>query len=331
MSLTALAATLDNFIEKIDTDPAWKDIHRVADAAEPALETLFRVAVERMRQGISFAAIERAMKAGSVPEVEDALPWDIFESTMSECTELLYNLVLEGGDVSTPEFRRFFVEQQGVALVRKASVSPEEAKRIISGQEADVGLDLSFNMRNPKAIQWALEESSTLITQITIESRLAIRNIISNAFAVGGHPYETAKTIKNYIGLTDRDAKAALSLEQRLLASGLSKEKVAAAVEKYRNKKLLERAKLIARTETIASANAGQQLHWKDMQNKGYLDEEEIVREWIATPDDRMCEECAALDGTTAPLNGTFPGGVKQPPLHPDCRCAVGLRKKPAM
>jgi len=329
MSLAAVAKALDNFIAKID-EPAWRSIHRVADAAEPALETLFQVAVERMRNGISVHDLADKCKEGNVPEVEDFLPWGIFEATMSDAAELLYELTQGGGAASTLEFRRFFVEQQGIAVVRKASISPKEAKQILTGQEDEMGLDLSFNMRNPKAIQWALEESSTLITLITTESRDAIRNVIATAFASGGHPYETARIIRNSIGLTDRDAKAVMKLEQRLIASGLSKDQINKQITKYRQKKLNDRAKLIARTETIAAANAGQQLHWQDMQNKGYLDEETVEREWIATPDDRECEECAALDGTTAPLNGLFPGGVRQPPLHPDCRCAVGLVKKPA-
>ncbi len=43
-------------------------------------------------------------------------------------------------------------------------------------------------------------------------------------------------------------------------------------------------------------------------------------KEWLLAQDE-YCEECEALDGVVAPLDGEFPGG--DPPLHPNCRCAV--------
>lgn len=38
--------------------------------------------------------------------------------------------------------------------------------------------------------------------------------------------------------------------------------------------------------------------------------------EWVAADDDRLCEECAALDGTPFEL-----GQEEGQPLHPNCRC----------
>jgi hypothetical protein len=41
------------------------------------------------------------------------------------------------------------------------------------------------------------------------------------------------------------------------------------------------------------------------------------MRVWITTPDDRLDEECEALDGMEAPLNEPFENGLMSPPLHP--------------
>jgi len=90
-------------------------------------------------------------------------------------------------------------------------------------------------------------------------------------------------------------------------------------------RKIRARANMIARTETQAAACAGQQLHWEDQMAKGYLSNEYFQKEWIVTPDDRLCPVCAAMEGKRAPIDGTFDGGYKTPPLHPMCRCSFGL------
>lgn len=52
-------------------------------------------------------------------------------------------------------------------------------------------------------------------------------------------------------------------------------------------------------------------------------DEEPYLKRLDATLDARTCPICRRLDGATAPVNGTFPGGYYQSPIHPMCRCAV--------
>jgi SPP1 gp7 family putative phage head morphogenesis protein len=40
--------------------------------------------------------------------------------------------------------------------------------------------------------------------------------------------------------------------------------------------------------------------------------------EWLTAKDERVCPQCAALNGTTYNLNDTY-----RPPAHPNCRCTV--------
>jgi len=49
--------------------------------------------------------------------------------------------------------------------------------------------------------------------------------------------------------------------------------------------------------------------------------------EWITTPDERLCSECAPMNGETKPIgaNTTFSNGSVGPPLHPHCRCTLGI------
>jgi hypothetical protein len=60
----------------------------------------------------------------------------------------------------------------------------------------------------------------------------------------------------------------------------------------------------------------------------GTINPARTLREWIVTPDDRLCAYCASMDGQRVGLGEDFQSGlgpVHEPPLHPQCRCAVSL------
>lgn len=82
-----------------------------------------------------------------------------------------------------------------------------------------------------------------------------------------------------------------------------------------------DRAEMIARTETMNAANEGLAQSWDQAIEKGLLtgDEKKV---WIATSD--CCDECDELDGEEVGLNEDFSAG-DDPPLHPNCRCTMGL------
>jgi SPP1 gp7 family putative phage head morphogenesis protein len=72
------------------------------------------------------------------------------------------------------------------------------------------------------------------------------------------------------------------------------------------------RAETVARTETARADVNGNVAGWKA---SGVVD----GRKWLAAPD--CCDICQEIDGETADLDGTYPGGVDGAPLHPNCRC----------
>ena len=90
------------------------------------------------------------------------------------------------------------------------------------------------------------------------------------------------------------------------------------------------RARSIARTEVLRASNMGQQLLWEAAVDAGEWRAQDVRRVFIVTPDDRLCPICAPLDGMmvgladefVSPTNGA---SALVPPLHPQCRCAVGI------
>jgi len=72
------------------------------------------------------------------------------------------------------------------------------------------------------------------------------------------------------------------------------------------------RAETIARTETAMADSQGAIAGWKATGLVG-------GKQWLAAPD--CCDECQDLDGEIVSIDDEFDGG--DPPLHPNCRCAV--------
>ena len=75
------------------------------------------------------------------------------------------------------------------------------------------------------------------------------------------------------------------------------------------------RAELMARTTSIWAYNNGAM--------QAYREEGIGAVEWVATIDGLTDPVCAATDGEQQEIGKPFSNGVEQPPVHPNCRCAV--------
>lgn len=138
--------------------------------------------------------------------------------------------------------------------------------------------EYTFDAANAYAAQWAREHATELIDGISDTTRRRIIEAV--AFA-----QETGAMREAY--------------EEILDAVGNAK-----------------RAQLIARTEAMMAANAGNRFGWDQAVDEGLLPPDS-QRVWIATSD--ACPFCTALDGKHAPLDGQYPSpGGDGPPLHPN-------------
>lgn len=149
----------------------------------------------------------------------------------------------------------------------------------------------AFDKSNPAAVKWVEEHAADTIDGISETTRENIKDLVEQEFQ-GTFDVDE---------LTDRIAE--------LIGNS-------------------ERAEMIARTETMRASNEGQQEAWDQAVEEGLLTGNE-QQEWIVTPDDRLCPECEPFDTATAELGGTFEAeGTESdgPPLHPRCRCTLGLK-----
>ena len=145
-------------------------------------------------------------------------------------------------------------------------------------------------------------------------------------------------------------------MDSRLAAprAGMSEAAIQRQVDAYANRALVYRGRMIARTETIWSSNAGQMGGWKDASRNGLIPPTAYAT-WEVNLDDRTCDICIELgeasEAAAADTDGgqdasgarrvgdgaaggsavfaSGPAGKQatydHPPAHPMCRCTMSL------
>lgn len=224
-----------------------------------------------------------------------------------------------------------------------------------------VAAEMSFSLLNPSAIAFLQGYEFELITGLTSLLRETIQGILVRAYRDGITVQGQARLIRQYVGLTPAQVRAvenyrrllesgdpgglrdALARElrdarfdstlQRAAADGarLTRAQIERLVARYVERQVKYRATMIARTETIRAANAGQIEAWRQAQQQGLLSNT-VRMKWIVTKDERTCDICPQIRDMNPGgvlIGGVFrspKGIVRQPPdPHPQCRCALGL------
>jgi hypothetical protein len=222
---------------------------------------------------------------------------------------------------------------------------------------ATIAGSMSFNMQNPRVADFIRGYVFSLISGISQETQAGIQTLLLHAVTQGIAPAQQARFIQPMIGLTERDAQAALNyrraLEERQYRSALDRalrdgrydrmllgaiqrkeplkqQQIDAMVQRYVERSLRNRAENIARTETIRAAHAGLRESWRQAQEQGFL-KSGTRQKWILATDERRCDICPQVvqmnpDGVLLGSKFRSPVGlVDGPPLHPRCRCSMGL------
>lgn len=288
----------------------WRRIHRIAEEMEPEVRERFEEAIRKTRSEVDIDALEDALRAANNRRAYRALN-----------VERLSELMGEGGE---QEIQR--------AIQRAHHRAAEAAAEALS---ARTGTTISFDQTNRRAVRWIREHSAGLVQNVTEESRAAIQSALQRSFEEGIPPDRTARELaeelRDTIGLTERQEGAVRNLREALEESGeLDPGEIEDRVAEYRDAKLRHRAEVITRNETLTASNQGQQRLWQQAASDGDIDASRTRRVWIVTPDDRLCPICAPMAGQrrrleeafVSPFNGDE---VLEPPIHVQCRCAMGI------
>lgn len=288
------------FVDREAAAPEWQLIHRQADAVVPILRTVFVRAVRAVERETRWEEITVRLDAGRL-DIEDLVPW---------------------GSIGAMALFEPFTEILGRLFARVGTLSVRRLPVFTKQFQAGV-----FQPGHTRARRWAEGHAADLIVQITDEQRVALRQAVVRAFEEGMPPRVLARDLRQLVGLTRQQATAVVNFRIELTTKGVTEEFIARRVERYAARLLRVRTEMIARTETIRASVEGQMEGWRQSREAGRLSRR-LVKEWIVTPDDRLCPICAPLDEVQVDVDGMFDtsiGRVPGPPAHPQCRCAIGL------
>lgn len=177
-----------------------------------------------------------------------------------------------------------------------------------------------FKAEDLAAQRVAASQAAKAVTEVTLETQRAIRMLIVESIRDGIPPYEAARRIRGMVGMTTRQAAAAVNFRRGLVDLGLTSARVELQMERYIAKKIRERSVNIARTEIMTALNRGVAQSWVQARNEGLLTTKQVA-EIIITPDDRLCPICEPLDGVQVPIDAFS----EHPPYHNMCRCTIGI------
>lgn len=225
-----------------------------------------------------------------------------------------------------------FAKQWDKVLASAASVPSTAyglAGKIGANDLGRIGITTAFDLKNPAAIAWAKTNSSKLIVEISDSTRAGIRSVIGSAHDLGIAPRPTARVIREMVGLTEKQSAAVFNYREKLIGEERKAEQVERMTAKYNAKLLKYRSENIARTEIMQASNEGLVESWRQAVGAGLLDAKNTNVEWLAGFDDRVCPICAPLNGTVFSYADIESGKASSPPIHPSCRCTLGISFQP--
>lgn len=258
--------------------------------------------INQATNGLEVAAVsngvQSAIASGNIEQVIDALPWDETASILNQ-TATAFNRVTR--------------------------------KRIGDGFPK-VGFQGTFDYTDPRTLQYAQQQSATLVTNMTVQMQANVRTVIGRAFEQRINVWDTAKELRSVINLTERQeitlTKFAELNRARLSAEGLSGRKLEKKLDELITQKykrlISQRSKVIARNEILVAENKGRFLGFEQMVEQGWAHPMSVKR-WSTSTDERTCPICMPMNGMSVQWNQSYPNGVFNPPAHIQCRCSISL------
>lgn len=224
----------------------------------------------------------------------------------------------------------------------------ENAGKVLTTQPlplvpSSVSHRFEYEALNWRIVRMAEQRTAGLVTQVSDQTRRALRRVIASAIDDGLGPRVAAQEIRPLVGLTDRHAAAVQRFHTGLVDGGMKRSRATEKAARYASRLLRYRTENIARTEMLWTANAAQLEQWRQMRDVGLLTGAEVMV-WSVTDDERLCDLCAPMDGLVTesidvpfvselrgfpgqePVQRPQPQTLEHPPLHPMCRCGVVLQ-----
>ena len=273
-------------------------INRIADRLTPKLRRVFLATVKQFQNGLSLDDLITAIHSKNANNVIRHLNLDKFAKELGVTGTVIQEAFNSAGKFAAMELTR------------------------------DAKITTSFDLINPRAVDYGARVSGALIKDINSGQLDAVRALVEDAFVSGVPPRETAMRIRDVVGLRDKQVEQYQKFRDSMEAQGIGADIIDQRAEKLAGAMIRSRAETISRTEIMDSANAGQAELWMQARENGLIDDRRTTRKWLIGPS--ACDEiCAPMEDQEVGMDEDFETGegesIGRPPAHPRCVCSMRL------
>ena len=349
-------------IAKAKNPDQLSEIERLAAKMEPALAKALLDLLNKMQGGVDLEAVTAALKAGDVGRVISLIAAATDTVTETAVVNAVQDTVWAAGALAatnagqftsiTFQFNRLnsrlidWLQGYSLGLIKQIKSDTKEAIRdkLITGMTAgdnpikvarDIKTVVGLTRKQAKAVENYRKELETFHLKTNAKG-YGLGNKIDRVNGRQVFKPGADGTPKDGIDLRrlrdfrfDGKLKAAMSSGKPIPPSQIDK-----MVEAYARKYRQFRSQTIARTEALRSTNFGVQDAWRQIIEQGAAPEALVRRQWVVAKDERLCEVCSPVPGMNpkkgVPFGQAFQtpsGPYMLPPLHPNCRCTVFIRR----
>jgi len=302
-----------------------RELELLAAKLEPAIRLAFLRAVQAITDSASLQMLVDLVAAGRSDLVAEAL--GINAARFADLAEAIRASYLQSG------------------LQAALELPPLVSNLTLGNAGRQFKVAFNFDITNPEAERWLRAHSSYLVRQIVADQRENIRVTLSQGFAAGRSPRQTALDVVGRVGATGRRSGGAVGLtsqQARFVANmraelsdpealaryfdrtrrdkrfdatvrkamregkALTPEQIEKIAGRYADRLLQLRGEAIARTEALTVMNAARFESYRQAIEAGSLDPRNVVATWGATGDGRTRDSHAALDGQRRPFGQPF-------------------------
>jgi hypothetical protein len=269
----SLQAALDHFLEAASVAAKWRTLDPLVSRTERKVAVVMKRQLQAFLRG--FAQLRGRIDESRLQEALSADDWvAVWERVAAASTERMFD---------------------PLQAAMRAALERGATETI-----ADVGVNIAFNLRHPRAEAYLLEHGYGLISQIDGTTRGNLATIINEGIREGWSYNRIAREITS-------------------LYSFMGAEKPQAHID--------SRAHLIAVTEIGNAYEAGSALIVRDLQDAGL----QMEKKWLTVGDARVSDGCRnnQVQGWI-PFAQSFSSGHQHPLRFPGCRCTTLYQRKQA-
>lgn len=274
-------------------DPIRRIEAQLADR-ERALQRAFFVAIDSIRDEFSTEDIASMVEAGSLAPLLAAIE---------------------------PASRIFAAEAVAAVVESAVETAAFITEDVIVGQ-------LAFDRAEARVFQILADERNRLIRIFTAEQNQVVTQALQEGFTNQWNPRETAREIRESIGITPKQQQHVSNFREQLRAGRggspsrsvlrrrlrdrrfdrtleramregepLSDEQIDAMVERYHERYVKYHAEVVARTEALSSVHQGNRLAYAQAIEEGRIEPNQLLQTWVTARDERVRESHQLLNG----------------------------------